>query len=99
MKKKILATHRVCAYYSGRVQGVGFRYTAERLALALGLVGCVKNLPDGSVELIGEGSKEKLETLLMQIKQSSVGPYIKKVTCEWQRPTQGYTDFCVEFCH
>ena len=62
MKKKLTKEiHRAHVYYSGRVQGVGFRYTAEGLALDLKLVGWVKNLPDGRVELVCEGPKEKIE--------------------------------------
>jgi acylphosphatase len=98
-KKGALPTHRACVCYSGRVQGVGFRFTAEKLALDLGLVGCVKNLPDGRVELICEGSEEKIKELLQKICQSSLGPHIKKTTCCWERPTHGFTDFSVEFCH
>ena len=98
VQKKIAAvTHRVRIFYSGRVQGVGFRYTAEKLALDLRLVGWVKNLPDGRVELVCEGSKEVLELLLKQIGESALGPHIKKTACDWQKPTNEFKDFSVEF--
>jgi acylphosphatase len=42
-------------FYSGRVQGVGFRYTAQRIARSFAVTGWVRNLPDGRVELIVEG--------------------------------------------
>ena len=45
------------AQFTGRVQGVGFRYTAKEYAERLGLVGMVRNLSDGSVELIAQGKK------------------------------------------
>lgn len=96
-KKQALATHRVRVFYSGRVQGVGFRYTAERLALEAGVVGWVKNLPDGRVEFLCEGQKVVMERLLNAIKQSELGPYIKKVAQEWSEPTQEFKDFRVEF--
>lgn len=100
MKKNIVkATHRAHVFYSGRVQGVGFRYTAERIALDLGLVGWVKNLPDGRVEVVCEGGKEKIEALLCQIRESSLGSYIKKIDCRWETPTQEFSDFLVEFSH
>jgi acylphosphatase len=45
---------------SGRVQGVGFRYFARRIATRLGIAGWVRNLPEGSVEAVGEGSPDAL---------------------------------------
>lgn len=99
MKKKTMSpTHRAHAFYSGRVQGVGFRYTAEKFALEIGLLGCVKNLPDGRVELICEGSKEGIEKLLEDLKKSSLGAYVTKVACTWEKPKNEFTEFRVEFC-
>ena len=45
-------------YYSGTVQGIGFRYTVERLTSELGICGWVRNLPDGRVEMEAEGTEE-----------------------------------------
>ncbi len=99
MKKKTSQpTHRVHVCYTGRVQGVGFRYTAEKLALEIGLSGCVKNLPDSRVELICEGSKEEIEKLLEGIQKSSLAPYIAKTICHWEKPRNEFTEFRVEFC-
>lgn len=56
------------ALIKGRVQGVGFRYIVQDYAIQMGLTGTVKNLPDGSVELFAQGSKEKLEALLVKLK-------------------------------
>lgn len=84
--------------YTGRVQGVGFRYTAERLALELGLTGWVRNLRDGSVELVCEGPKERIESLLERIAASPLGAHIRKTRCTWQTPTGEFDDFRVEFC-
>jgi acylphosphatase len=53
--------------YSGRVQGVGFRYTAQRIAQRHAVTGFVKNLRDGRVELIAQGAREELERLLKEI--------------------------------
>ncbi len=98
MKKKTFKpTHRAHAYYSGRVQGVGFRYTAERLALEIGLLGCVKNLPDGRVELVCEGFQEDIEKLFQAIKKSTLSLYITKMVCDWEEPKNEFTDFSVEF--
>ena len=98
MKKGLKPTHRAHAYYSGRVQGIGFRYTAERLALDLSLVGWVKNTPDNRVEIVCEGPKEIIELFLKRIDESSLAPHIKKAVCNWEEPTNEYSDFTIEFC-
>lgn len=98
MKKGLLPEARVRVFYSGRVQGVGFRYTAERLALEEGLVGRVKNLADGRVELICEGSRVKAEVLLERIKESSeLGRHIRGAAVSWEKPTGEFSEFRVEF--
>ena len=102
MKKKIEKPGGVRAhvFYSGRVQGVGFRYTAERLALELALNGFVKTLPDGRVELVCEGSKERVESLLDKIKKDpALGPHIRKASCAWEEPTGEHADFRIEFVY
>ena len=58
---------RAHIFYSGTVQGVGFRYTARGYAVELGLTGWVKNLPDGKVEIFAEGKKENIEEFLVKI--------------------------------
>jgi len=90
---------RVHVFYSGRVQGVGFRYTAERMALELGLTGCVKNLHDGRVELICEGPKLDIERLLTQIKEGQMGSHIRQADCSWETPSGKFKEFCIEFCY
>ena len=99
MKKKVTAdTGRVHVFYVGRVQGVGFRYTAEKLALDLKLTGWVKNLPDGRVELVCEGPKKKIEELLSAIKNSALTRYIQAIECAWEESKNEFKDFTVEFC-
>lgn len=96
-KKNAVPEARAHLCYTGRVQGVGFRYTAERFAHDLGLTGWVKNLPDNSVEIVCEGDKATIEQLLALIQKSPLGPHIKKCACDWQKPTGEFTDFQVEF--
>ena len=58
-------TMRVHAYFQGRVQGVGFRWTAKRTADEMGVCGRVRNLPDGSVEMVAEAfNRPTLETFV-----------------------------------
>ena len=98
MKKKIAKDfERAHVFYSGRVQGVGFRYTAESLALDLGLRGWVKNTPDGRVELVCEGRKESIERFFLRVQGSLLGPHIKKTDVRWEPARHEFSDFRVEF--
>lgn len=60
-------------YYSGRVQGVGFRYTARSLAAGLPVAGFVRNLENGDVELLAEGEADAVDRLLAAIDEQLGG--------------------------
>ena len=62
---------------SGRVQGVGFRYYTQKQAAKFGLAGWVKNLADGSVEVVVQGEKAEVETFIDFLR---IGPSLSKVT-------------------
>ncbi len=87
---------RVHLYYSGRVQGVGFRFTAESIAKGLGLTGWVKNLGDGAVEIIAEGDRDSLEDFLTRI-EDYFSQYIRDRDVEWEEPSGEFKDFTIEF--
>lgn len=72
-----MSRQRVQVYYSGHVQGVGFRYTVKSLVSGFDVTGTVKNLPDGRVELVAEGSKDELEAFQQAIRESEVGGLIR----------------------
>lgn len=57
-------------FYSGRVQGVGFRYNARRIAQGFVVTGFVRNLPDRRVHLVAEGSPDELSRFLAVISES-----------------------------
>ena len=88
---------RVHIYYSGMVQGVGFRYTAERYAVSLGVGGWAKNLPNGQVELMAEGEEADLILLLQKIKDGPLKPYIRNADIHWSPHTGEFRDFAVKF--
>ncbi len=67
---KAPAAIRRTIYYSGRVQGVGFRFTTESIASRFAVAGYVRNLPDGRVELVTEGEASELDRLQRAIDQA-----------------------------
>jgi acylphosphatase len=73
-----MALERRRVLYEGRVQGVGFRYTAQRLAPAFGVGGFVRNLPDGRVELEAQAEPAKVRAFLDAIR-SALGSKIHAV--------------------
>jgi acylphosphatase len=87
---------RVHAYYAGTVQGVGFRFTAERAARELGIVGWVRNLRDGRVEILVEGDESLLKDFLAKIKKR-MGYYIRDTDIELREPTGEFSDFEIAF--
>ena len=86
---------RYTVHFSGHVQGVGFRYTAVRLAEDYAVAGYVQNLPDGRVRLVAEGKADQLDGLVEAIRQRMSG-HVRDVridtspgTEEFGRPTTG----------
>ena len=77
--------------YSGDVQGVGFRYRAMRLAQGFPVVGYVKNLPDGLVELVVQGDDDQVSQCIAAIHEE-MRYYIRDAK-ESLVPLGGYTDF------
>ena len=82
--------------FKGRVQGVGFRYTAQRIASLSQLTGFVRNLPDGSVEMLAQGSQKDTENCLQDIKES-FGDYIRETIINDIPPDPRYTNFQITF--
>jgi acylphosphatase len=80
-------------YYSGRVQGVGFRYTAKTVALGYEVTGRVRNLSDGRVELIAEGQKDELEAFQVAIRESGLGSLIDGEQCSWDEAKGEFRGF------
>ncbi|HEY6904909.1 MAG TPA: acylphosphatase [Candidatus Acidoferrales bacterium] len=69
-------------YVSGAVQGVGYRYFAERVAAQLGISGYVRNLRDGRVEVYAIGLADSLASLRRCLERGPVGASVEKVTEE-----------------
>jgi acylphosphatase len=77
--------------YSGRVQGVGFRYTAQGLAASRPVAGYVRNLPSGQVELVAEGESEVVQDFLDAVARRMVN-YITSTAVQ-DCPSAGYNGF------
>jgi acylphosphatase len=63
-------------YYSGRVQGVGFRYTVRAIAVGYAVAGYVRNLADGRVQLVAEGPADQVAGLLDEVR-TAMGRYVR----------------------
>jgi len=70
-------------FYSGHVQGVGFRYTVKSVAAGFEIVGTVRNLIDGRVELVGEGQREELESFRNAIREAGLEHFIRNEEISW----------------
>lgn len=85
------------AYYKGSVQGVGFRFTAERIARNYPIAGFVMNMPDGNVEIVAEGEEEDLKGFLEAV-ESEMKQSIHGATVNWQAFTGKLHGFEIKFC-
>jgi acylphosphatase len=81
--------------FSGHVQGVGFRYTAQSAARGRAVTGYVRNLPDGNVELVAEGEPQEIDALLGDITRE-MESFIRKRTDQDSPPTGEYRGFTVK---
>jgi acylphosphatase len=90
-------TMMVCKHvrYTGRVQGVGFRYTAQHLAKDFAVAGYVRNLPGAEVELVAEGDAEQVNGFLAAVSRQMAG-YIEQTIVQEAAPSQ-YKGFNIRF--
>jgi acylphosphatase len=78
---------RARAVIRGRVQGVFFRAETRDRARSLGLSGWVRNVPDGTVEAVFEGDRERIESILGWCRQGPAMAHVDEVQVEWLEPT------------
>jgi acylphosphatase len=82
---------------TGNVQGVGYRYFAQREATIFGLTGYVKNKADGSVELQVEGEKEIIEKFKSILERGPGYSIVEKVEISYEPYNANYGKFSVEY--
>ena len=74
---------RMTVFYSGQVQGVGFRYTAKTVATGFEITGTIRNLPDGRVELVTEGGREELDAYRSALHDAGLAGFIRDEQVNW----------------
>jgi acylphosphatase len=80
-------------FYSGHVQGIGFRYTVRSVAAGFEVTGTVRNLLDGRVELVAEGPREELETFQRAIREAGLEHFIRNEDVNWGEATSEFRGF------
>jgi acylphosphatase len=88
---------RIEVRYEGRVQGVGFRFTAVNFANDLDVTGYVKNEFDGSVFLVAEGKENQLMALLQAVRNSHLGRYITAEQIRRTPASGSFSGFTVNY--
>lgn len=81
----------------GIVQGVGMRYTVFRNAKNLGLNGYVRNKTDGSVEIVAEGDKNKIEDLIHYIQNNMRWAKVDDIIIKWDEYKRNYSSFDIKY--
>jgi acylphosphatase len=82
--------------FIGHVQGVGFRFTAHRMANRHQIAGFVRNCSDGTVEMLAQGAAEDIEGCIRDIEGAFAG-YVKQTLTDEVAPDPRYTDFKITF--
>jgi acylphosphatase len=87
------ARRRLKIFYSGRVQGVGFRYSVKTVAAGFEVSGLIRNLPDGRVELIAEGLPEELRAFRDAILGAGLAGFIRDEQVDWTNAQNEFSGF------
>jgi acylphosphatase len=83
---------RRLVHFRGHVQGVGFRYTTERIAAGFDVTGYVQNMADGRVRVLAEGDAGELDRFLGEVR-AQMAHYIREVQSEISPATDEFDDF------
>ncbi|MBN1621770.1 MAG: acylphosphatase [Endomicrobiales bacterium] len=89
---------RVHITVKGQVQGIGFRWFVQKTGKRFNLVGWVKNLPNGDVELEAEGQNEDINNFIESLKKDHPWASVRALETEWLKKTQNdYSSFEIRF--
>ena len=86
---------RVQLTIEGWVQGVFFRTSTVQEAKRLGVKGWVRNCPDGSVEVVAEGRKKKIDELIQWCQQGPAGAQVRNVQPRWEDHQGAFENFSI----
>ena len=90
-----METVQVRILIEGKLQGINFRYKTQDRAKELGLVGFVRNLSDGRIEIEVQGNQPDVEKLLEWCQEEPHSSQIKSILYRYDDPNKGYNDFIV----
>ena len=88
---------RILLHIYGRVQGVFFRAETQQKALGLGLTGWVRNNSNGSVQIVAEGEKDKVEELVTWCEQGSEAASVDNLDTNWLPYSGEFEDFTIKY--
>lgn len=88
---------RARIFVRGLVQGVGFRWSMQQMARRFGVRGWVRNLPDGRVEAVIEGRRDRVEMLIEWAKRGPSGAEVWSVDIYWERYKGEFDDFYIRY--
>lgn len=88
-----MSRRRMHILYSGRVQGVGFRYQTKQLSMGFELTGKVRNLPDGRVELVAEGDEAELNAFRRAVRDGGLQALIRGEEVKWSESSGEFRGF------
>jgi acylphosphatase len=93
LARAIVKRARIQVLYSGTVQGVGFRYSVKSVANGFEVTGTVRNLADGRVELLAEGSRVELDAFRQGIRDAGLDHFIEKEDLVWNEAKNEFRGF------
>jgi acylphosphatase len=88
---------QIHVFASGRVQGVNFRHYVQRKASELGVAGYVCNLDDGQVEILAQGSRDDLESLITYVRNNPGVSFVTNLDVSWEKPKGNLKGFRVTY--
>jgi len=88
---------RIKLIIKGRVQGIFYRKITQKTAISLGIIGYVRNLPDGSVEVVAEAPEQKLKELIGFCRKGPERAVVTNIQIQFSEPKNEFTTFSIRY--